>query len=113
MEKAADVIIIGTGVIGAATAFELSKRGYKTLSVDRNRQIGHGLPLVLCHHSHVFTLPMMGQLCVEGYHYWRDWEDYLGLDKSHDLASFKQCGCLVMKTPEMTLCKSILKIVVP
>ena len=42
MEKAVDVIIIGTGVIGAATAFELSKKGYKTLSVDRNRQIEHG-----------------------------------------------------------------------
>ncbi|NBX08057.1 MAG: FAD-binding oxidoreductase, partial [Proteobacteria bacterium] len=42
MTQNADVIIIGTGVIGSATAFELAKRGYKTLSVDRNRQIGHG-----------------------------------------------------------------------
>ena len=30
----ADAIIIGAGVIGAATAFELAKLGYKTLSVD-------------------------------------------------------------------------------
>ena len=37
-----DVIIIGTGVIGTATAFELAKAGYKTLSLDRNTQIGHG-----------------------------------------------------------------------
>ena len=42
MTQNADVIIIGTGVIGSATAFELAKRGYKTLSVDHNRQIGHG-----------------------------------------------------------------------
>ena len=42
MSEAPDVIIIGTGVIGTATAFELAKLGYRTLSLDRNREIGHG-----------------------------------------------------------------------
>ena len=42
MTKTADIVIIGAGVIGAATAFELSKLGYKTLSVDRNAEAGHG-----------------------------------------------------------------------
>ena len=37
-----DAIIIGTGVIGAAIAFELSKAGWRTLSLDRNAQVGHG-----------------------------------------------------------------------
>ena len=37
-----DAIIIGTGVIGTATAFEMAKAGWKTLSLDRNNQIGHG-----------------------------------------------------------------------
>ena len=36
----ADVIIIGTGVIGTAIGYEMAKKGYKTLSVDRNSQIG-------------------------------------------------------------------------
>ena len=31
-----DAIIIGTGVIGAAIAFEMAKAGWKTLSLDRN-----------------------------------------------------------------------------
>ena len=35
MARQADAIIIGAGVIGAATAFELCKRGYKTLNIDR------------------------------------------------------------------------------
>ena len=39
MSQNPDVIIIGTGVIGAATAFELAKLGYKTLSLDRNTQV--------------------------------------------------------------------------
>ena len=38
MPETADVIIIGAGVIGAATAFELAKRGYATLSLDRNAE---------------------------------------------------------------------------
>ena len=101
MEKAVDVIIIGTGVIGAATAFELSKKGYKTLSVDRNRQIGHGSTAGSCAIIRMHYSTYDGTAFAwEGYHYWRDWADYLGLDKSHDLAKFKQCGCLVMKTPE-------------
>ena len=29
-----DAVIIGAGIIGAATAFELSKCGYRTLNVD-------------------------------------------------------------------------------
>jgi glycine/D-amino acid oxidase-like deaminating enzyme len=33
---------IGAGVIGAATALELARRGYRTLSVDRDAEAGHG-----------------------------------------------------------------------
>ncbi|WP_281496596.1 hypothetical protein [Pseudohalocynthiibacter sp. F2068] len=28
----------------------------------------------------------------EGYHYWQDWADYLGLPNDADLAKFKECG---------------------
>jgi len=35
MNKQVDAIIIGAGVIGACVAFELSKKGYKTLSIDK------------------------------------------------------------------------------
>lgn len=33
MEKV-DTVIIGAGVIGSAIAFELAKKGYKTLSIE-------------------------------------------------------------------------------
>ena len=42
MTENADAIIIGTSVIGGAVAFEMSKAGWKTLSLDRYSQIGHG-----------------------------------------------------------------------
>ena len=99
MNEQPDAIIIGTGVIGTATAFELAKLGYKTLSLDRNRQIGHGSTAGSCAiiRMHYSTLDGTA-FAWEGYHYWRDWKDYLGLPESEALARFKECGCLVMKT---------------
>ena len=94
-----DAIIIGTGVIGTATAFELAKQGYKVLGVDRNSQIGHGSTAGSCAIIRMHYSTYDGTAFAwEGYHYWRDWADYLGLDDHADLAKFVECGCLVMKT---------------
>ena len=95
----ADVIIIGTGVIGTATSFELAKQGYKTVCVDRNSQIGHGSTAGSCAIIRMHYSTRDGTaFAFEGYHYWRDWADYLGLSSEHALARFVECGCLVMKT---------------
>ena len=101
MSQSPDIIIIGTGVIGTATAFELAKAGYKTLSLDRNTQIGHGSTAGSCAiiRMHYSTLDGTA-FAWEGYHYWRDWQDYLGLASTAELARFIECGCLVMKTQE-------------
>ena len=101
MSYSPDVIIIGTGVIGTATAFELAKAGYKVLSVDRNAQIGHGSTAGSCAiiRMHYSTLDGTA-FAWEGYHYWRDWQDYLGLASDEHLSRFIECGCLVMKTQE-------------
>jgi len=42
MSERYDAIVIGAGVIGAAVGFELSKKGYKTLNVDKLSAAGHG-----------------------------------------------------------------------
>ncbi|MEM0943535.1 MAG: FAD-dependent oxidoreductase, partial [Pseudomonadota bacterium] len=95
----ADAIIIGTGVIGAAVAFELSKLGWKTLSLDRNQQAGHGSTSGSCAiiRMHYSTLEGTA-FAYEGYHYWRDWADYLEAHDPNGLAQFREIGCLVMKT---------------
>lgn len=101
MKQTPDAIIIGTGVIGTATAFELSKLGYKTLSLDRNSQIGHGSTAGSCAIIRMHYSTFDGTAFAwEGYHYWRDWADYLGLPETANLAEFRQCGCMVMRTPE-------------
>ena len=43
-----DAIIIGAGVIGAAIGFELSKKGWKTLNIDRNPASGYGSTAASC-----------------------------------------------------------------
>ncbi|WP_424832749.1 NAD(P)/FAD-dependent oxidoreductase [Ruegeria sp.] len=94
-----DAIIIGTGVIGAAIAFELAKQGWKTLSLDRNSQVGHGSTAGSCAIIRMHYSTFDGTAFAwEGYHYWRDWADYLGLPDDANLAQFRETGCLVMKT---------------
>ncbi|WP_425044590.1 NAD(P)/FAD-dependent oxidoreductase [Primorskyibacter sp. S87] len=94
-----DAIIIGTGVIGAAIAFEMAKAGWKTLSLDRNSQAGHGSTAGSCAIIRMHYSTFDGTaLAWEGYHYWRDWVEYLGLPSEKALAKFREIGCLVMKT---------------
>ncbi|HCV89617.1 MAG TPA: FAD-dependent oxidoreductase, partial [Alphaproteobacteria bacterium] len=99
MSQHPDAIIIGTGVIGTAIAFEMAKNGWKTLSLDRNLQVGHGSTAGSCAIIRMHYSTFDGTAFAwEGYHYWRDWEDYLGLPAGHPLAQFKECGCMVMRT---------------
>ncbi len=101
MTKTADAIIIGSGVIGAALAFEFAKAGMKTLNVDRNSQIGHGSTAGSCAIIRMHYSTFDGTAFAwEGYHYWRDWVDYLGLPANSFLAKFRETGCLVMKTKD-------------
>lgn len=99
MSSTFDAIIIGTGVIGTATAFEMAKMGFKILSLDRNSQAGHGSTAGSCAIVRMHYSTFDGTAFAwEGYHYWRDWADYLGLETDADLARFREIGCLVMKT---------------
>ena len=94
-----DAIIIGAGVIGAATAYELAKLGYRTLNVDRNPAAGYGPTSNSCAIVRVYYSTFDGiALAWEGYHYWKDWAKYLEVDDERDLSQFIDCGCVVMKT---------------
>lgn len=99
MTRTADIIIIGAGVIGTALAFELAKKGHKTVNVDRLSQIGHGSTAGSCAIIRMHYSTFAGTAFAwEAYHYWRDWADYLGLGADATLAEFREVGCLVMKT---------------
>ena len=75
MEKNYDVIIVGAGVIGNAIAFELSKKGYRTLNIDRNPSSGYGSTSASCTIIRVHYSTFDGcALAYEGYHYLKKWE---------------------------------------
>ena len=46
MSESYDAVIIGAGVIGSCVAYELAKRGWKTLNVDKVGAAGHGVLLL-------------------------------------------------------------------
>ena len=99
MTQTCDAIIIGAGVIGTATAFELAKLGYRTLNVDANAEAGHGSTSGSCAVIRVHYSTVEGTaLAWEAYHYWRDWAAYLEVRDERGLAEFLELGCLVMKT---------------
>ena len=94
-----DAIIIGAGVIGACIAYELSKRGHKTLSVDKLPEAGYGSTSGSC--AIIRTYYSAFETCAvayEGWHYWKDWQAYVGGDDDGGLIESHNTGCLVIKT---------------
>ncbi len=94
-----DAIIIGAGVIGAATAFELAKRGYRTLNIDKLPAAGYGptsnsCAIVRAHYSSREGVAM----AYEGFFYWQDWERYLGVVDEGGLAKYVQSGTILLKS---------------
>jgi sarcosine oxidase subunit beta len=90
-----DAIIIGAGIIGANLGFELSKAGYRTLNIDKLPAAGYGstansCAIVRCHYS---TWPGVA-MSYEGFHFWKDWADYLETDDERGVAGFVQCGAV-------------------
>lgn len=94
-----DAVVIGAGVIGAAVGLELSRKGWKTLNVDMLPAAGYGSTSGSCAiiRTHYSTLEGAA-FAYEGFHYWKEWPDYLGAKDESGYAEFRQTGCVVMKT---------------
>ena len=100
MAKQYDAIIIGAGVIGAPIAYELAKKGYKTLTVDKLSDAGLGSTAASCAiiRAHYSTEDGVA-FAYEGFHYWMDWENYLGnVNDEKGLAKFMQTGSILLKS---------------
>ena len=94
-----DAVIIGAGIIGSCIAFEMAKRGWRTLNIDKFPAAGYGSTSYSCAiiRTHYSTLTGTA-MAYEGYHRWRQWREYLGVNDERGLAEFRQSGCLVLKT---------------
>jgi len=99
MSENYDAVIIGAGIIGAATAYELCKKGYRTLSIDKLPAAGYGPTSNSCAIIRVHYSTLEGAVfAYEGYFYWKNWQDYLGVEDESGMAVFHETGCMVMKT---------------
>ena len=96
-----DAIIIGAGIIGAATALALGRKGWRTLNVDKLPAAGYGSTSGSCAIIRPYYSTVDGSaLAYESHFYWKDWEAFLGAPDERGLARYVNCGCLVMKTPQ-------------
>lgn len=99
MNRSTDVIIIGAGIIGCATAFELAKKGYKTLNIDKLPDAGAGSTSNSCSLIRFFYSTWDGvAMSYEGYHYWKDWPHYLGVEDERGLARYTERGTIMLMT---------------
>ncbi|MFV1991363.1 MAG: FAD-dependent oxidoreductase, partial [Acidimicrobiales bacterium] len=95
MTERYDAIIIGTGIIGAATAFELAKLGYTTLNIDKLPAAGYGSTSNTCAIVRASYSTWDGvAMAYEGFSYWNDWENYIGVPDESGLAKYIACGTL-------------------
>ena len=100
MGKSYDAIIIGAGIIGCSVAFELAKKGYKTLNIDKLGSSGHGSTSNSCAVIRLhYSTPDGVAMAREGYNYWLEWPKYLEVEDKAGMARYVNTGCLVIKTP--------------
>jgi sarcosine oxidase subunit beta len=100
MNKKYDAIIIGAGIIGCSVAFELAKKGYQTLNIDKLSTAGQGSTSNSCAIIRLhYSTPDGVALAREGYYYWLNWPEYLGVEDKTGMARYINTGCLVIKTP--------------
>lgn len=101
MSDSYDAIIIGAGVIGACTAYEMAKAGHRTLSIDKNGGAGLGSTAGSCaiirlYYSNVESCA----LAYENWFYWKDWAGYLGGEDPRGMIQYRDVGTLVTKCAE-------------
>lgn len=99
MDRSYDAIVIGAGIIGCCTAYELVKRGWRTLNVDKLHGAGYGSTSSSCAVVRFhYSTPDGVALARESYYHWLDWGRYLGVEDEMGLARYVNTGCLLFKT---------------
>ena len=99
MKKDYHAIIIGCGIIGNCIAFELAKKGYRTLSLDRLAGSGFGSTGASCAivRAHYSTRDSVA-FAYEGVHIWKNWADYCEVRDPDGMAVYRMVGSIMLKS---------------
>ncbi len=95
--RTAEVVVIGGGVNGASTAFQLAKRGVRNVVLLERRQLGAGATgksgaLVRAHYANTWE----SHLTLESLRIFRTWEDEVGAGSP----GFEPIGFVQVVAPE-------------
>jgi sarcosine oxidase subunit beta len=98
MTQSYDALIIGAGISGAAIAYELSRKGYRTLNIDKLPAAGYGSTSNTCAiiRTHYSTLEGTA-IAYDGYFYWKNWGEYIGVEDELGLAKFNDIGMIIIR----------------
>jgi sarcosine oxidase, subunit beta len=92
-----DALIIGAGVMGCSIALALSRKGYRTLNLDRLPAAGYGSTSSSAGIIRTYYSTIEGStLAYENHFYWQKWREFLKADSTETLAQYIECGCLVL-----------------
>ncbi len=109
MRQDYDAIVIGAGIIGCCTGYELAKRGLRTLNVDKLPAAGYGSTSNTCAIIRLhYSTPDGVAMARESYFYWLDWGKYVGVPDDRGLARYVNTGCLVTKTEKNRFLASVM-----
>jgi sarcosine oxidase subunit beta len=95
MTQVYDAIVIGAGVMGASTAYNLSQRGLKVLILER-QSVGVGATgassgLVRMH----YDIEVDSALAWQSFHFFKNWRERIGGE-----CGFRRTGFLQIVTPD-------------
>jgi sarcosine oxidase subunit beta len=94
MSETHDIVIVGAGIIGLCTAFQLSRRtNARILVLEKAAGLGEGstgASSAVCRFK--YSRPEMVQLAIDGVGAYRNWADFLGVAAPR--AVFHQDGVL-------------------
>ncbi len=95
MKSTYDCIIIGAGICGTAIAYELSRKGFQTLNLDKLGAAGLGSTSNTCAiiRTHYSTLEGTA-IAYDSWFDWHRWQDYIGIIGDMDLAKFNMTGLI-------------------
>jgi sarcosine oxidase, subunit beta len=98
-KKTYDAVIIGAGVIGSSISLHLSRLGYKVINIDSKPGAGHGTTSYSSGICRMFySILDSVKFSWEGYHYWKDWENFIGVEDPRGFARLRECGGVIIRT---------------
>ena len=98
MSKAYDAIIIGAGIIGCCIAYEISKKGYRTLNIDFQPAAGGGSTANSCGNVRFYYSTHDGvATAYESAWYWHNWQKYIHVKDPRGAAGFHNTGSVFIK----------------